>query len=95
MRPLMVQYSGRQVSSVDEATLPDFVYGAVYFRKSNPPPEDRERDYAVAAEDGYAYFRHWFLWSAIETAPGSTTGLTMTGNSTWPRNTAKRPSSPR
>jgi len=66
----MVQYSGRQVSSVDEATLPDFVYGAVYFRKSNPPPEDWERDYAVAAEDGYAYFRHWFLWSAIETAPG-------------------------
>jgi beta-galactosidase len=50
--------------------LPPFTYGAVYFRKSNPPHEDWERDYAVAAQDGYTAFRHWFLWSAIEIAPG-------------------------
>jgi len=47
-----------------------FPYGAVYFRKSNPPPEDWERDYATAGEDGLNIFRHWFMWSAIETAPG-------------------------
>ena len=50
--------------------LPDFPYGAVYFRKSNPPREDWARDYATAEEDGHTLFRHWFLWSAIETAPG-------------------------
>jgi beta-galactosidase len=45
-------------------------YGAVYFRKSNPPQEDWERDYATASQDGNNTFRHWFMWSAIETAPG-------------------------
>jgi beta-galactosidase len=51
-------------------TLPAFPYGAVYFRKSNPPREDWARDYRTAAEDGLNAFRHWFLWSAIEVAPG-------------------------
>ncbi|MCP4405875.1 MAG: beta-galactosidase [bacterium] len=50
--------------------LPDFPYGAVYFRKTNPPQEDWARDYATAQEDGMNIFRHWFLWSAIEVAPG-------------------------
>ena len=50
--------------------LAPFPYGAVYFRKSNPPPEDWERDYAVASEDGMNTFRQWVLWSAIEVAPG-------------------------
>ena len=50
--------------------LPTIPYGAVYFRKSNPPREDWERDYRQAAEDGMNSFRHWFLWSAIEIAPG-------------------------
>lgn len=45
-------------------------YGAVYFRKSNPPAEDWERDYGVAREDGLNIFRHWFMWGAIETKPG-------------------------
>ena len=49
--------------------LPVFPYGAVYFRKSNPPKEDWERDYRVASEDGFNVFRHWFMWSAIEVAP--------------------------
>lgn len=49
---------------------PRVPYGAVYFRKSNPPREDWDRDYAVAAEDGLNTFRHWFMWSAIERAPG-------------------------
>jgi len=50
--------------------LPTIPYGAVYFRKSNPPKEDWERDYAQAARDGMNCFRHWFLWSAIEVVPG-------------------------
>ncbi len=45
-------------------------FGAVYFRKSNPPREDWARDYGVAAEDGLNVFRHWFMWSAIERKPG-------------------------
>ncbi len=45
-------------------------FGAVYFRKSNPPREDWERDYKIAAEDGLNIFRHWFMWSAIERKPG-------------------------
>jgi len=52
------------------STLPAFPYGAVYFRKSNPPQDDWARDYGVAAEDGMNLFRHWVLWSAIEIAPG-------------------------
>ena len=52
------------------ATLPTIPYGAVYFRKSNPPEEDWQRDYQQAAADGMNCFRHWFLWSAIEVAPG-------------------------
>ncbi|MDL2317609.1 beta-galactosidase [Eubacteriales bacterium OttesenSCG-928-A19] len=47
-----------------------FPYGAVYFRKSNPPREDWARDYGVAQEDGLNIMRHWFMWGAIETAPG-------------------------
>ena len=50
--------------------LPSFPYGAVYFRKSNPPAADWARDYRVAAEDGMNVFRHWCLWSAVEVAPG-------------------------
>ena len=53
-----------------DAPIPAFPYGAVYFRKSNPPREDWARDYETAADDGLNTFRHWFLWSAIETAPG-------------------------
>ncbi len=48
----------------------DFQYGAVYFRKSNPPKEDWDRDYKQAAHDHMNIFRHWFMWGAIETAPG-------------------------
>jgi len=51
--------------------LPPFPYGAVYFRKSNPPRDDWDRDYRTAAEDGMTAFRDWFLWSAVETAPGT------------------------
>jgi beta-galactosidase len=47
-----------------------FPYGAVYFRKSNPPAEDWARDHQTAARVGMNTFRHWFLWSAIEIAPG-------------------------
>jgi len=44
-------------------------YGAVYFRKSNPPRTDWDRDYATAAQDGMTTFRHWFMWSAIQPGP--------------------------
>lgn len=50
--------------------LPQLPFGAVYFRKSNPPREDWERDYGVAAADGLNVFRHWFMWGAIEQKPG-------------------------
>jgi len=50
--------------------LPQTPFGAVYFRKSNPPREDWDRDYGVASEDGLNVFRHWFMWSAIERKPG-------------------------
>lgn len=49
----------------------DFAYGAVYFRKTNPPRADWERDYAQAAHDGFGSFRHWFMWSAIEPVNGA------------------------
>ena len=69
MRPshrIIYRMTGRTLPSA----LPAYPYGAVYFRKSNPPPEDWDRDYATAAQDGLNAFRHWFLWSAIEVAPG-------------------------
>jgi len=50
--------------------VPFVPFGAVYFRKSNPPRKDWARDYGVAAEDGLNVFRHWFMWSAIERKPG-------------------------
>jgi beta-galactosidase len=49
---------------------PVFPYGGVYFRKSNPPAEDWARDHQTAAQVGMNIFRHWFMWSAIEVAPG-------------------------
>ena len=52
------------------AQAPVFPYGAVYFRKSNPPEEDWARDHKRAAQAGMNTFRHWFMWSAIEVAPG-------------------------
>lgn len=52
------------------AADPVFPYGAVYFRKSNPPEEDWARDHATAARIGMNTFRHWFMWSAVEVAPG-------------------------
>jgi beta-galactosidase len=52
------------------AADPVFPYGAVYFRKSNPPEQDWARDHATAARLGMNTFRHWFTWEAIEVAPG-------------------------
>ena len=54
--------SGQKATHV--SSLPTIPYGAVYFRKSNPPREDWERDYAQAAKDNMNAFRHWFLWTA-------------------------------
>lgn len=52
------------------AEKPVFPYGAVYFRKSNPPEQDWARDHRTAARLGMNTFRHWFMWGAIEIAPG-------------------------
>ena len=52
------------------AQVPVFPYGAVYFRKSNPPEQDWARDHQTAARIGMNTFRHWFMWGAIEVAPG-------------------------
>ncbi|MDO6732380.1 beta-galactosidase [Marinovum sp. 2_MG-2023] len=52
------------------AKTPQIPFGAVYFRKSNPPREDWSRDYGIASQDGLNTFRHWFMWSAIERKPG-------------------------
>jgi len=51
-------------------SVPTFPYGAVYFRKSNPPEQDWARDHETAAHVGMNIFRHWFMWSAVEVAPG-------------------------
>ena len=56
---------------MNQSPLLPFPYGAVYFRKSNPPRQDWAQDYRTAARDGMNCFRHWFLWSAIEVAPGT------------------------
>src|SRR5665811_442352 len=55
-----------------ETRFPDPVYpfGAVYFRKSNPPEQDWERDHKTAAQMGMNIFRHWFMWASIENSPG-------------------------
>ena len=49
---------------------PQVPFGAVYFRKSNPPRADWERDYSIASKDGLNVFRHWAMWNAIERKPG-------------------------
>jgi beta-galactosidase len=49
---------------------PVYPYGAVYFRKSNPPEPDWERDHKTAAQMGMNIFRHWFMWASIENSPG-------------------------
>src|SRR6266542_3853132 len=47
-----------------------FPYGAVYYRKSNPPEKDWERDHATAAKYSMNIMRHWVMWSGVEVAPG-------------------------
>src|SRR5436190_10450676 len=49
---------------------PVYPFGAVYFRKSNPPEQDWERDHKTAAEMGVNIFRHWFMWASVENSPG-------------------------
>jgi beta-galactosidase len=68
---LAVLWTAALASAVDTTPgAPVFPYGAVYFRKSNPPEQDWARDHQTAARIGMNTFRHWFMWGAIETAPG-------------------------
>src|SRR5436305_15191175 len=69
MRNLIV-IAALLASALQAADAPVFPYGAVYFRKSNPPEQDWARDHATAARIGMNTFRHWVMWSAIEVAPG-------------------------
>ena len=64
--------SAQEVAANEEhfAPGPVFPYGAVYFRKSNPPETDWARDHQTAARVGMNIFRHWFMWGAVEIAPG-------------------------
>ncbi len=52
-----------------EHTDPAVEIGAVYYRRSNPPRQDWERDYAQARADGHTLMRHWFNWCDIHVAP--------------------------
>src|ERR1700732_1549337 len=67
---LLILAAAAQAAEGPKATPPVFPYGAVYFRKSNPPEQDWARDHQTAARIGMNTFRHWFMWSAIEVAPG-------------------------
>jgi beta-galactosidase len=58
------------IEAQQEPADPAFPFGAVYFRKSNPPEVDWERDHKTAAQMGVNIFRHWFMWASIENAPG-------------------------
>lgn len=70
MRRIFRAAAALWVASTLPGADPIFPYGAVYFRKSNPPEQDWARDHKTAAEVGMNTFRHWFMWSAIEVAPG-------------------------
>jgi hypothetical protein len=72
------------------AADPVFPYGAVYFRKSNPPEQDWARDHATAARIGMNTFRHWFMWESIEVAPGKYDWADYDRMMTWPLRTASR-----
>jgi beta-galactosidase len=62
--PFTVKYEEEEISAPIEI-------GAVYYRRSNPPEYDWERDYQTAREDGHTMFRHWFTWNVIHVAPDS------------------------
>ena len=47
-----------------------FPYGAVYFRKSNPPEKTGSATTKPPPQIGMNMFRHWVMWSAVEVAPG-------------------------
>jgi beta-galactosidase len=61
--------TGAAKSGADSFPNPVFPFGAVYFRKSNPPEADWAHDHQVAAGMGINMFRHWFLWASIENSP--------------------------
>lgn len=70
MISLLLAISIFSSDAMTEDNGPIFPYGAVYFRKSNPPKEDWQTDYKIAAELGVNVMRHWFMWATIEVAPG-------------------------
>jgi beta-galactosidase len=71
MRNLIMAFLLLSAALPGIAADPVFPYGAVYFRKSNPPADDWERDHETAARIGMNVMRHWYMWSAIEIRPGT------------------------
>jgi beta-galactosidase len=67
---VFASFAGYSGGATTDVSVPVFPYGAVYFRKSNPPESDWARDHQTAARIGMNTFRHWFMWSTIEVAPG-------------------------
>jgi beta-galactosidase len=62
--------SGAPIARTNSWPDPVYPFGAVYFRKSNPPAADWESDHKTAAGLGVNMFRHWFMWASIENSPG-------------------------
>src|SRR5882762_1417874 len=69
---LAVAFALATAVEAQQKPLPDpvFPFGAVYFRKSNPPEQDWERDHKTATQMGVNIMRHWFMWASIENSPG-------------------------
>ncbi|HVT89249.1 MAG TPA: beta-galactosidase [Tepidisphaeraceae bacterium] len=70
--PVLIVLAVSAAAIAQDNTFPNpvFPFGAVYFRKSNPPEQDWERDHKTAADLGVNIFRHWFLWASVENSPG-------------------------
>ncbi len=58
------------LTALAQSSSPVYPYGAVYFRKSNPPEEAWARDHKTAVRLGHNSFQHRFIWAAIEVSPG-------------------------
>ncbi len=78
MKPMLGAVLAQEPKAVGTVIMPAtdvnmgsvFPAGGVYFRKSNPPMAEWARDHQTAHQVGMNTFRHWFMWSVLEVAPG-------------------------
>ncbi|HEX2987762.1 MAG TPA: beta-galactosidase [Chloroflexota bacterium] len=47
-----------------------FPYGAMYYRRPNPPPEDWERDFQTMQAHGFNMVKCWAMWNVMHTSEG-------------------------